>query len=52
MAKFNKQETKKELVFKPVLGSNTLVCEETKEVKYLTVIVVDIKKDYTKFICK
>ena len=44
-----KAETKP--VFKPVLGSNTLVFE-TGEVKYLSVIVWDEEKDYTEFIVK
>lgn len=51
MSKLDKQ-VKKEKVFIPVLGSNTIVCEETGEVKYLTVMVWDIEKDYTEYICK
>ena len=39
-------------VFVPVVGSNTMICKETGEVKYLTVMVWDDKKDYNEFVVK
>ena len=48
----SKEKQVKEKVFVPVVGSNTIVCKKTGEVKYLTVMVWDEKKDYTEYICK
>ena len=46
----NKEKTNQPKVFTPILNSNTLLCKETGEVKYLTVMVYDADQSYDEFI--
>ena len=48
----SKEKPNQQLIFTPVLNSNTLVCYETGEIKYLTVIVDDVSKNYDAYIAK
>lgn len=48
----NKEKINQQSIFIPVLNSNTLVCHETGEIKYLTVLVDDVFKNYDDYIVK
>ena len=46
----SKEKTNQQKIFVPVLNSNTLVCNETGEVRYLTVMIYDENQNYDEYI--